>query len=1709
MFWISSRFYSISLNFFVVPFNLYSLAKRRKLTQLDENTSDKNSFLSSQAARKAELRSQEDLFNRKRRLDSDAASKALRRSKENRVKRCFRNMKNASCTKISRSIETPDQRTFRHAKNAESTAASRLNETPEQSSLRRATNTQRTAESRLNETPEQSSLRRATNTQRTAESRLNETPEQHALRLTSDAVATALSRAKLRTDFQNSINKFADTICLICNKLCYSKQVQSVRLASLPENILPNELIAQHDVISACHRCVGILRKSRTPTQAYWNNMSLDEIPPEIASLSDVEVRLLSRIIPFVKMVKLGGRFGQHGFHGQAVLFGQDVEEIAEQLPLRISSAGLVIICEQLESVERLRQFSVNIQKLRAALDWLIANNPLYRNVTVNFNNENYDVHEICHVQNDDVTHQEKNTNETTCFQDIGNNRRILRGSFHQSHSKFQNFSRGKQCTSNAAVAITAAKIKETDTWSPNIIDSILISGDRLYSSSIQSRRVPNTAEADVEYLRVHELQVNFEALSHSCLLQIQDETSSICGHLTVSIDGFPNLKNGLIQFFTESDVDGGAIVTCNGVSVAIWKNDNLYYLFDSHSRGPKGRVAQDGTACLMSFTNITQLWSVLKSNLPKSQGNRPDDDQYSITKITPDVHRLHQNETELQNDIYTTANTQQLQSSELTNENIVITSSVLRVVDEPIPELSTVIENNNCDQLPVHQLRRKTDAPLQIAREKRAEELSWFKLFPYGRNGLQENRAHSITPLDYCQARIMGADNRFQRHDYLFYALSVMEFYRAKQNVGVVLRMRQGENRPENLVENIHLNMRNMRGSNAYWQSACSGLIAMVKNIGPPTWFLTLSCNDLNWNDILKAPASDDTVLLGPDETLRNNGRFCILTRKPEEQYVNNYNPQILKLWKGNMDIQPCGNVTAVSYYIAKYTSKHEPQDVGQAVKDAVSKVRSCHGDIGRQLFAVSMAILNHRRVSACECAYRLCHLKLRDSSRKVVFVNTCRPHERYRMLRYDSDDGQTYQNIFDRYIQRPTNLEHLSLAEFAVNYEHTSRFVNDEENGDTEAYEDLEEGTETTRNSIRLLNGSIMKRRRKPAILRTRYYTQTGDREGYFYSYLVAHVPFRNEDDLLADFETCEEAFMEQRNLLRPFHGDSVEQFQFIERELQQVIGQVLALAEPPLLNNFNGQQTENFDVGAIVEGYDPRMADADVDIEGEEVEESSHINITDAEFHHIVRSMNLEQKKIYDEVTKRIRDEVINEANTNVPLKLFVTGGAGSGKSFILKTLVHHIDAVTLPHQFIDILNNLRVGELSMEQYEILLERSRVPLAGDFADGNAVQIFPTIKLVNNYNDKMVELMADSVKIYTVNAHDESKEPATYGQKPNHVSIPQDPNCTGGLLSSIKIAIGARVMLRVNLKVSEGLVNGSMGVIKKIEWHGLRRDQLEEGELPKTIFIKFDDESIGKSSKDENGLIPIQPHSIIFQGGAGSGKSFILKTLVHHIRRCYAPTVDQLLNASFVEVTAPTGVAARLLQTNVRQQNDSQFIDILNNLRVGELSMEQYEILLERSRVPLAGDFADGNAVQIFPTIKLVNNYNDKMVELMADSVKIYTVNAHDESKEPATYGQKPNHVSIPQDPNCTGGLLSSIKIAIGARVMLRVNLKVSEGLVNGSMGVIKKIEWHGLRRDQLEEGELPKTIFIKFDDESIGKSSKDENGLIPIQPHSIIFQ
>jgi len=50
---------------------------------------------------------------------------------------------------------------------------------------------------------------------------------------------------------------------------------------------------------------------------------------------------------------------------------------------------------------------------------------------------------------------------------------------------------------------------------------------------------------------------------------------------------------------------------------------------------------------------------------------------------------------------------------------------------------------------------------------------------------------------------------------------------------------------------------------------------------------------------------------------------------------------------------------------------------------------------------------------------------------------------------------------------------------------------------------------------------------------------------------------------------------------------------------------------------------------------------------------------------------------------------------------------------------------------------------------------------------------------------------------------------------------------------------------MLRRNISISDGLVNGAMGVVEQFKWPALRKDQLEAGELPEAVWIKFDNDT------------------------------------------------------------------------------------------------------------------------------------------------------------------------------------------------------------------------------------------------------------------------
>jgi len=135
-------------------------------------------------------------------------------------------------------------------------------------------------------------------------------------------------RSASEKEFENSINTF----CEVCTKRCYPNQVSTLKFSNSKPSNLPNVLLQKNQLL-LCHRCkTHLSRKITAPPNAFWNKFDPGIIPNEILLLSQAEQRLLSRI-PFVKIIKFDGLYGQWGFKGQAVLFAQDIFEFSEQLP--------------------------------------------------------------------------------------------------------------------------------------------------------------------------------------------------------------------------------------------------------------------------------------------------------------------------------------------------------------------------------------------------------------------------------------------------------------------------------------------------------------------------------------------------------------------------------------------------------------------------------------------------------------------------------------------------------------------------------------------------------------------------------------------------------------------------------------------------------------------------------------------------------------------------------------------------------------------------------------------------------------------------------------------------------------------------------------------------------------------------------------------------------------------------------------------------------------------------------------------------------------------------------------------------------------------------------------------------------------------------------------------------------------------------------
>ena len=125
--------------------------------------------------------------------------------------------------------------------------------------------------------------------------------------------------------------------------------------------------------------------------------------------------------------------------------------------------------------------------------------------------------------------------------------------------------------------------------------------------------------------------------------------------------------------------------------------------------------------------------------------------------------------------------------------------------------------------------------------------------------------------------------------------------------------------------------------------------------------------------------------------------GNNILLKRNLKELNVNQYNPNMLRPWKANMDLQYVVDPYSCVVYIISYLKKSE--QTMSHILDQVSK-EVAQEDVRSQLKKIGSAFLTHREVDAQEAVYRILSLPLKQSSHKVVFVNTNTKRKPYKAV-------------------------------------------------------------------------------------------------------------------------------------------------------------------------------------------------------------------------------------------------------------------------------------------------------------------------------------------------------------------------------------------------------------------------------------------------------------------------------------------------------------------------------------------------------------------------------------------------------------------------------------------------------------------------------------------------------------------------------------
>ena len=355
----------------------------------------------------------------------------------------------------------------------------------------------------------------------------------------------------------------------------------------------------------------------------------------------------------------------------------------------------------------------------------------------------------------------------------------------------------------------------------------------------------------------------------------------------------------------------------------------------------------------------------------------------------------------------------------------------------------------------------------------------------------------------------------------------------------------------------------------------------------------------------------------------------------------------------------------------VLTFLCKAEPDDLKQAMQDLFENMGQDNLSKRTKLLKIGCCLLKTRKLSAQEAAYRLARLKLVHSSRAVLFLNTKPFQKRYKVLKTKEDRDQLpddsedifLPNVVDYYQHRPNSFQNWSLFAFASWFSIVG----------------VGRSSRNSSNSHQLrppFEKKQARQRQKPYVVRLPYTKY--DTDDYYYSLLLTHLPHRHESELLLHngqvlspkkaFEAKHHAFDTTRLPYNWFTND-------IETQVRRIRLSRDDLANLMLLSTHEPQQpaqpAENYTMLHI----DQHNDNTDAENCSMNFDKSTNMTfhsllttvLSEEEIDNNIQQMTNDQKNVFNIIRHHYVSDISHQ-----PLRIFITGGAGVGKTFLTNTV-----------------------------------------------------------------------------------------------------------------------------------------------------------------------------------------------------------------------------------------------------------------------------------------------------------------------------------------------------------------------------------------------------------------------------------------------------